>query len=149
MTIELLALVANIYQAGLVPAARRVDAAQAIAEVMLSEEPLPTSGATIADRKRSTARLLFVWSYFESGWRAAALGDGGQSCGVMQTNKMWSDCSAVRKDIRASYRTGLRIMRLAVARCGSLNAALGMYASGRCLPGVALVRHRCAISGAC
>ena len=109
------------------------------------------------DGKAKTAALLLTIAFHESGWRADALGDGGKSCGIMQTQQpqKWisgSTCDKVRADGKLGYRVGLAILRHAKTTCGVGTPAkvwLGMYASGMCGMAQVAAKKRCAPAGVC
>lgn len=104
------------------------------------------------------ARVLYVWSFYESAWRANPPGfnDDGHACGVMQT---WAPhkivegatCSKVRADRRLGYRVGFTLMRQKFTECGSMQSALVAFSMyGSCpKPGttIQLVQHRCKLAG--
>lgn len=99
-----------------------------------------------------TARILTVFAWEESRFRASALGDSGRACGVLQLHEQaraGHSCAAVRADRRLGLRLGLAWMRRMAVQCGSLEAGLRAYASGSCTGARALVARRCALAGGC
>lgn len=82
----------------------------------------------------AVASLLVTWSYYESAWNSCAVGDGGNSLGIMQVNRMWlgKDPKKVVCDPTEGFRASLRVLDYLVQKCGSEKAALYGYASGRC-----------------
>jgi len=109
------------------------------------------------DGKAKTAALLLTISYYESGWKADALGDAGKSCGVMQTQhpEKWipgATCAKVLADRKLGYRVGLAVLRHAKATCAPGAPAkvwLGLYASGVCGFAQVAVKKRCSPAGVC
>ncbi len=143
----LMELALGLPNAHYAPRARIEHAMSAIVEVSQERdfEPLPLGGSR-EENTHGTARLIATWSFFESGWNVGALGDGGQSCGVMQTNRMWTPCARARSSAKEGYRAGLRVLAYYLNRCGTLARALGGYATGECTTGVQLVKRRCALA---
>lgn len=122
-----------------------------VVEVASSEPPLAVDEIDPLGARVRTARILLVMAIFESAGRTRALGDGGRSCGVLQQQPYWTGttCDALRADRRYALRSGLAVMRDAVARCGSIRAGLGLYAGGKCGARPDLVKLRCTIAQAC
>ena len=62
------------------------------------------------------------------------MGDGGNSLGIMQVNRMWLGKNPERVvcDPSEGFRVGLRLLDRLVKECGSEKKALYAYASGRC-----------------
>ncbi len=127
-----------------------VDAALDVRDVALEEPPLFAG----PDGRERTARLLLVWSWRESAWRADAIGDSGASLGAMQMNRSWLGSRArdVLGDRRLALRLGLALMRNLAESCGSVRRGLHAYACGTCSGSVRareLVANRCALAGGC
>jgi hypothetical protein len=104
------------------------------------------------------ARIAFVFSFLEGGWYASpkGLNDSGSACGTMQPHVgEWASvlpaewtCKALRGDITLGMRAGLRILHFLEAKCGSMAAAIGSYATGgACRADMRLVRTRCEMAG--
>lgn len=96
------------------------------------------------------ARRLWGWSYWESSWQSDPKGsnDNGSACGTLQVHGperllSGATCAAVRKSAVLGYRVGYRLMRELVTTCGSVERALGAYATGQCGGAPQLVRRRC------
>lgn len=132
-----------------VPPARAWEAAQDVTFVVLTDGPLPLSDD--ADEAReATGRLLLEWAARESALRADAVGDGGRSFGVLQVSRQWLDGHApaeVLASRRLGLSLGLAVMRVAIAKCGSVRGGLGLYASGKCSGAPSLVARRCVAAG--
>ena len=132
---------------------RMAGAVHDVVEVV-DEEPSLFAGD---DGKAKTAALLITISFHESGWKTDALGDGGKSCGVMQTQQpqKWvagATCDKVRADRKLGYKVGLAVLRGAKEKCGANTTAkvwLGMYASGMCGMAQVAAKKRCAPAGVC
>jgi hypothetical protein len=112
---------------------------------------LEVEGVPVADRPVWLVRL-WGWSFWESSWRVDALGDAGTACGLLQVHDpgVWlpgATCASVRADPVLGVRAGLRVMRYAIGRCGSVASGLGMFASGRCGWVAPLVARRCRLLG--
>ena len=116
--------------------------------VSVSEPLFQDTDSKVAREK--TAKLLLVWAWLESAWNARAVGDGGQSIGVLQITRQWLGSSTVAEvlaDRRLGLRIGLGIMRQARDKCGSVKSGLGMYASGKCGHALPIAAHRCKLAG--
>lgn len=117
-----------------------IQAALAADDVPLAARPLWT-------------RRAFTWSYYESSFVTAAVGDNGKSLGVMQvqTPEKWlkgATRELVLKDRVMGYRVGMAVMKQLIDKCGSVRVGLTAYATdGAChdwkLP---VVTHRCKIA---
>ncbi len=146
-------LIAYSVSNGWVPYERMSAAVHDVVDVMETEASLFDG----ADGKAKTAALLLTISFFESGWKADALGDAGKSCGVMQTQNpsKWIEgatCAKVLADRKLGFRVGLAVLRHSKATCAAGSPAkvwLGLYASGTCGMAQAAVKRRCAPAGVC
>lgn len=145
-TLAMLALASKLVGAPALGVAveARAKAAHVAAESALALEGL--EGEELA----AWSRRLWGWSYWESAWHPSPPGsnDNGAACGIMQVHfperlLAGATCDAVRKDAVLGYRVGYRLLKELVAKCGSLDAALGAYATGQCRPKMQLVRWRC------
>jgi hypothetical protein len=126
-------------------------AADDVRAVALEEPPLFAG----SDGRERTARLLMVFAWKESAWRADVTGDHGAACGVLQLHNVARagvSCAAIRADRRLGLRVGLAFMRDLRDRCGSVRAGLRAFASGTCAGSIRareLVAHRCSLAGGC
>ncbi len=137
-----------------IPSPLQLRAEHASEAALAVVEQLPASVS--ADHRLSYAKLLFVWSGYESSWYASPPGDNdkGAACGIMQihTPEKWvpgATCEKVRASAHLGYVVGLTVIRQLEAKCGSLVAGLTAYSTdGAChnyvLP---LVRKRCKLAG--
>lgn len=81
--------------------------------------------------------------------------DAGTACGVGQIHasemrgvlpETWT-CQALRTDRVLGFRAMFRVIHHFEEQCGSLEEALGAYATGKCQRGVGLVLRRCKEAG--
>lgn len=152
LEIILLDFALSLPNAKFVPEARLRNAVEAAAEVARTEKPLPFRGLDEPERRLRTGQFIVMMAFFESGFTVGALGDGGQSCGMMQTKDFWdrktktmlSSCVKVLKSAKESYLAGLRIFHVGIRDCKSLQGSISAYATGRCDSGSTLVKRRCA-----
>ena len=146
-------LLAYSLSSGWVPYERMSAAVHDVTDVMDGEASLFAG----TDGKAKTAALLLTISFYESGWKADALGDAGKSCGVMQTQNpsKWIEgatCAKVLADRKLGFRVGLAVLRHAKATCAAgapTRVWLGMYASGICGNAQVAAKKRCAPAGVC
>lgn len=146
----LLALVATLVGTAKVPDAvtERAKGALVDVETALRAESLD------GEKLEAWSRRLWGWAYWESGWHAAPAGsnDAGAACGVLQVHGPerlldGATCAAVRKDRVLGFRVGYRLIVELVAKCGTVERALGAYATGQCGGAPLLVRRRCKVLG--
>ena len=108
---------------------------------------------SIVTRDETERRIALVWSFRESSWWTRAVGDGGHSFGLCQNSHAEirdarSTLHVVMRSRLEAMRVCVDTMRLARARCGgSLEAGLGLVASGKCGGASYLVRRRCRDAG--
>lgn len=117
-----------------------------VSEVASTEEPLNCS----EDRNQNiecTAKILLVWSFFESAWKPYA--HSGPYIGVMQVHRahLHRSTKEVLKSRQAGLREGLRVLRNDVTDCGSIREGLNRYSSGDCKKKLHLVKMRCSFIG--
>jgi hypothetical protein len=104
-----------------------------------------------------TAQLLLVWRIFETGCeRKPARGDGGRSCGPLQTGEIARrgiSCDALEADATLGVQIGAEYMqRLLQTFDGRLHLALQAYAAGmqyKSAKAFRIVENRCALIGGC
>lgn len=149
-TSTILALVATLVGSAKVPdaVAARASGALVDAEAALRAEGLD------GEKLEVWSRRLWGWAYWESGWHASPAGsnDNGAACGVLQVHGPerlleGATCAAVRKDRVLGFRAGYRMLVELVDKCGSVERALGAYATGQCGGAPMLVRRRCKALG--
>lgn len=95
------------------------------------------------------ARLLVVWSFYESSFVPEAIGDGGKACGLLQVHANAKRCRELTRSAYEGMDAGATMLDGLIATCGSLRSALGAYATGQCGGAPALVERRCKEAGGC
>lgn len=124
--------------------------ARDVAVVTSEADPLPLD-EDLETARLKTGMLLEEWAIDEAAGLEDVVGDGGRSCGTMQTQPwlVGIPCDRLRASRRVSLRAGLELMRASIARCGSVRGGLGAYAGGYCGARPKLVAARCNRSEAC
>lgn len=117
-----------------------------VCHVATTEEPLHFSDDDESNRER-TARVLLVWSFFESAWKPYAR--SGPYIGAMQVHQahLLHTTKEVLKSRQVGLREGLRVLRNDVQECGSIRGGLNRYSSGDCSKKLPLVSMRCKYIG--
>ena len=82
------------------------------------------------------------------------MGDSGRSCGYMQVSTAHFSitkmtCDEMRKSAYMGATAAARVMEHLVKECGSLESAMGAYASGHCGWAQDIVKNRCDLMGGC
>lgn len=158
VSVALWALVATIPGSQWAPTDRAGRAIEAAVEATEREGPLPLSAAVDPElRTVLTAKLLVTWSFFESGWKPDAVGDGKdgvpKSYGIMQVQNpgrfvTGATNEKVLADPVLGYRVALAVLRQAIKACGGVREGLGLYATGKhCGGASALVDKRMKLAG--
>lgn len=83
--------------------------------------------------KFKTKKLLLVWTAFESGGRASALGDAGQACGRGQLHQHYwygYSCQQILDDGKLGLQLTLRTMKDLSDRFHSVKIGLAAFAGG-------------------
>lgn len=113
---------------------KRATAAAEAAYKVASEENGGATPRFLGTDNVARASLLVTWSYYESAWNSCAVGDAGNSLGIMQVNKMWLGNKPKRVicDPEEGFRASLKVLDYLTKECGSEKNALYAYASGRC-----------------
>lgn len=124
-----------------------------IVEVVTESSPLSLAPTYQASQER-TARLLLVWSFYESGWYVSAVGDAGESLGLLQVNRhraryLGYSPKEITGNAKVALQLGLYEMRRLSRECSSIHKGLGAYAGRECGDAQYLVWRRCKVAGAC
>jgi len=137
---------------------RMVTAAEVGTEMAITRDPylyFPNlSKKDEFEARLKVGKLFTTWPYFESSWKHKVVGDGGKSCGYMQVNaifKPWTrmTCQEMKESPLAGATAGARALEFLIEKCGSLESALGAFASGHCGGSKNIVKHRCTLIGGC
>lgn len=120
-----------------------------VVTVAISEPPIAFSENEVENRIR-TAKLLIVWSFFESAWKPhVRSGEHGEYIGTMQVHRRYLTHSI--KEVLGSrvigLTEGLTRLRSDVSECGTVRSGLARYSSGSCNKRIPLIEWRCKIAG--
>jgi hypothetical protein len=119
-------------------------------------EVVSSGGALINLSEEQTEKLLLLWSWYESKWDPATVGDSGRSIGVMQVNVNHLKAhgyisSEVKNSRKLGLEIGLVVMKEAIVLCRDhknlIRAGMGMYSTGRCGGAPELVTWRLKMAG--
>jgi hypothetical protein len=125
--------------------------------VLAVEAEIPNSPQILKD---ALVKRIWGWSGPESAWTVNAMGDCNDSKSrtvttcrsfgllqVMMPERWGFSRSDVLSNGVTGYRAGIRVMRHAIATCGSVKSGLGLFASGICDGAQYLVKKRCKMIG--
>jgi hypothetical protein len=132
-----------------IPKDRLDENVRAVQTVVTEDGAIDFPGSTPAEDVTKTEELMLVMANYETAFDKSPVGDGGRSCGPMQTNPFYAHltCDELKGSYVVGYRAGLKMLKHHIEICRGIEKGLGRYATGTCGGAPKLVKFRLSLIG--